>query len=173
MKTYSVLLNLGSNIPPAFTRIRDAAQLIAFTALYNCVASAAYHTPPWGYEHQDPFINIAITGISTMSPPELHKHLKEIEIRQGRIDRGLWQAREIDIDIILMDSEIIETPALSIPHPRFRNRRFVLQPSADIAAGWRDPVSGHTIAELLAACTDPAVITRETTPVLLEQRSLP
>jgi 2-amino-4-hydroxy-6-hydroxymethyldihydropteridine diphosphokinase len=86
---------------------------------------------------------------TTLTPPELLAHLKSIERAHGRRGGRRWGDRVIDLDIIGWSGGIWSSPALTIPHPEFRKRRFVLGPLCEIAAGWRDPVTHLTAAHLL------------------------
>jgi 2-amino-4-hydroxy-6-hydroxymethyldihydropteridine diphosphokinase len=94
----------------------------------------------------------AVAVVATMKePPALLKQLQAIETYFGRVRRGQrWQARTLDIDIIMWSGGIwtSEAPRLAIPHPHFRSRNFVLAPALSIAADWRDPLTGFTIRQL-------------------------
>ena len=95
------------------------------------------------------FLNAAATGESMLSAPAILDVLLAVEQRFGR-ERPYERApRTIDLDLILYGEEVITTEGLTVPHPRFRERRFVLEPLAEIAADWIDPVTGKTIGELL------------------------
>ena len=97
------------------------------------------------------FLNAAATGESMLSAPAVLDVLLAVEQRFGR-ERPYERApRTIDLDLILYGEEVIKTEGLTVPHPRFRERRFVLEPLAEIAADWIDPVTGKTIGELLRA----------------------
>ena len=115
---------------------------------------------------QPMFLNAAATGESMLSAPALLDVLLAVEQRFGRERPYVSASRTIDLDLILYGNEVIETEGLTVPHPRFRERRFVLEPLAEIAADWIDPVTGKTIGELLKALggserTRPTSSTRE------------
>lgn len=152
-----VVLSLGSNIEPRLRHILFAVELLR-PILTNIKVSRFYQTEPVGYTEQDPFINIAVAGNYNASPFELVEELQLVEQEIGRTAREKWHEREIDIDIILFGSEIIHTPMLTIPHSRFRERRFVLQPCCDVAPNATDPSTHKTLAELLAECSDTAAV---------------
>jgi len=81
--------------------------------------------------------------------------LLEIERRFGRVRPYPGAPRTLDLDLILYGSEVIDEAGLTVPHPRFRERLFVLRPLAEIAADWRDPVTGRTVGELADAVVSP------------------
>jgi 2-amino-4-hydroxy-6-hydroxymethyldihydropteridine diphosphokinase len=94
------------------------------------------------------FLNAAAVGESALSAAEILELLLAVEARFGRERPRPRAARTLDLDLIFYGSEIITAPGLTVPHPRFRERRFVLEPLAEIAADWIDPVSGKTVGEL-------------------------
>lgn len=96
------------------------------------------------------FLNAAAVGETTLSAPAVLDVLHAIERGYGRTRPYAGAPRTIDLDLILYGGDVIEMPGLSVPHPRFRDRRFVLEPLAELAPEWVDPVTGKTIEELLA-----------------------
>ena len=98
---------------------------------------------------QPAFLNAAATGDTTLTAQALLAALLEIERAAGRERPFPGAARTLDLDLILFGSTILQEPELTIPHPRFRERRFVLEPLAAIAPDLRDPVTSLTVAQLL------------------------
>jgi 2-amino-4-hydroxy-6-hydroxymethyldihydropteridine diphosphokinase len=97
------------------------------------------------------YANAAALVETAMMPRELLDHLKALEVDFGRRARGQrWRSRVLDLDIILWSGGMWEEAGLQIPHPRFRERNFVLMPASQIAPGWRDPITRYSIAHLRA-----------------------
>jgi 2-amino-4-hydroxy-6-hydroxymethyldihydropteridine diphosphokinase len=121
--------------------------------------SPVYETPAWGYEDQAPFLNMVLKAETELEPQALLAHLKRLEAGLGRTPSFRWGPRLIDIDILLYDALVLDTPDLTIPHARLHERAFVLVPLADLAPDLVHPVLGQSIEQLLAA-VDKAGITR-------------
>ena len=98
---------------------------------------------------QPSFLNAAAVGDTTLSAVDLLDALLRIEQGLGRERPYVGAPRTIDLDLILYGQDVVEEPGLCVPHPRFRGRRFVLGPLAEIAPEWIDPVTGQTVTQLL------------------------
>lgn len=144
-----MLLSLGSNQGDREAHLRVA--LDALSGLEDTdlrAVSHCYETEAWGKPDQPAFVNLAAEIETALGPLELLNAVKDIERALGREPAARWGPRNIDIDIILCEGVVLDTPELSVPHREFRNRAFVLDPLAEIAGETKDPVSGLTISEL-------------------------
>jgi 2-amino-4-hydroxy-6-hydroxymethyldihydropteridine diphosphokinase len=146
-----VAIALGSNVGDREQYLQDAiASLTPFVS--NLHLSRIFETDPVGMaDGQRRVVNAAATGQTTLSARDLLGRMLDVELELGRTRPHPGAARTVDLDLILYGRAVIdEAPSLIVPHPRFRERRFVLEPLADVASDWRDPVTGLTIAQLLA-----------------------
>jgi 2-amino-4-hydroxy-6-hydroxymethyldihydropteridine diphosphokinase len=141
---------LGSNLGDRHAHL-DFAVLRLRILLTGLRVSRYYETAPAGMTGpQPPFLNAAAVGETALGPRALLVALLEIERERGRERPHPNAARTLDVDLVLLGDCVIDEPGLVVPHPRFRERRFVLEPLAEIAPGMVDPVSRETIARLLA-----------------------
>ena len=149
-----VAIALGSNLGDRRQHLETAIDLL-MPHLRQALVSTFLDTPPEGVPDDQPrYLNAALVGEAQLLPATLLQRLLSIEEQLGRT-RPYWGApRIIDLDLILYGDSVIDEPGLIVPHPRFRERRFVLAPLAEIAESWRDPVSGKTIRELLNRLPD-------------------
>ena len=155
-------LLLGSNQGDRQSLLQQATDLIRQRVGSVACCSPLYETAPWGQfeEGEDqPFLNMAMAVDTAMDPQSLLSALKDIERDLGREiqhspPRLRYSSRPIDIDIILYGSLVLDSPELTIPHPRMRLRRFVLQPLCDIAPDAVHPLLKKTVHQLLEECPD-------------------
>ena len=149
MGTTSYAIALGSNRPGRHgPPVRELAAALAALGPLRAV-SPILHTEALGPSKRRYANAVAIVDTAE-SPPELLTRLKEIERSFGRRPGQRWGARVIDLDIILWSGGAWSDSTLTIPHPAFRDRGFVLAPLAAVAPAWRDPLTGRTVRQLLA-----------------------
>lgn len=144
-----VAIALGSNLGDRHRHLAWAAERLA-DGLDDVVVSSFIETEPVETrEPQPPYLNAAATARCALAPGDLLAWLLELERQRGRTRAGWHAARTLDLDLILYGDLVISRDDLALPHPRFRERRFVLEPLAEIAPDMRDPVTGASIANLL------------------------
>ena len=140
---------LGSNLGDSFTILEAALKALAQTPGVSLEArSQWYQTKAVGPPQPDYLNGCALITV-TLSPQSLLETLLQIEANFGRIRRERWSARTLDLDLLLFDAVILNTPTLQIPHPHMTERAFVLVPLAEIAPHWIEPISGKSIAQLV------------------------
>lgn len=145
------LVGLGANLGERHQTLDRAIAAIGETGQVRLSARSAWQetAPVGGPEGQDAFLNGAAVIETSLAPLALLKALQSIETQLGRVRGVRWDARRIDLDLLLYDEQILETPELTLPHPRMSFRRFVLAPAAEIAPHLRHPGIGWTVGELL------------------------
>jgi 2-amino-4-hydroxy-6-hydroxymethyldihydropteridine diphosphokinase len=145
------LLALGGNVGDARATLARAIEALCDGTDTRLVArSSDYLTPPWGVTEQPPFVNVCIAVETALSPQALLARAQSVERTFGR-DRAReqrWGPRSLDIDILAYDELVLDTPGLTLPHPRLLDRAFVLVPLAEIAP--ERVISGTSVREALA-----------------------
>jgi 2-amino-4-hydroxy-6-hydroxymethyldihydropteridine diphosphokinase len=144
----TVYLSLGSNVGDREQNLRDAISRLGPVGRVVSVSSF-YETEPVEVTEQPWFVNCAVEVETAKTPQEVMAILLGIEEKMGRRRSGKKGPRAIDMDILLFDDMVVDAPTLSIPHPAMRERRFVLEPLAEIAPGARHPGLKRTVRELL------------------------
>jgi 2-amino-4-hydroxy-6-hydroxymethyldihydropteridine diphosphokinase len=147
---HSSLISLGANLGNVRETMQSAKRLLedAFGQA-NLKFSHLYRTPPvGGPSGQQDFLNAVVAIESSRSAWEIWESVKQIESALGRHRLHRWEARRIDIDLLLHGTHRIWTPHLKVPHPRMCMRSFVLKPAQEIVPDWLEPVTGWTIQQL-------------------------
>ena len=144
-------LALGTNIGNKRRNMITAAALLAERVGDVLALSGFYETEPWGFQSENTFLNAALQLDTSLSPLELLKATQEIEIEMGRTQKsnGAYHDRIIDIDILLYDHLVLQTPELTLPHPLMHERLFVMEPLAEIAPNVIHPVFKKPVISLL------------------------
>ena len=143
-------LGLGTNIGNKRRNMITAAALLAERVGDVLALSGFYETEPWGFESENFFLNAAVKLKTSFSPLELLQITQQIEKELGRAEKsnGVYHDRIIDIDILLYDDEVLQTPELTLPHPLMLERKFVMDPFAEIAPFVVHPVLKERIIDL-------------------------
>jgi 2-amino-4-hydroxy-6-hydroxymethyldihydropteridine diphosphokinase len=152
-------LSLGSNVGDREQQLRDAIQRLETKGRVVAVSSF-YETEPVEFTDQAWFLNCAVALETSESPEELLTSILHIEKEMGRQRIQKKGPRNIDIDTLLYGDSVLDSPSLTIPHPAMHNRRFVLQPLAEIAPEVRHPILGKTIRELLGGLPEGQAVRR-------------
>ena len=144
-----IAVGLGSNLGDRAAHLTFAAARLR-AVLDDLVVSSFLETEPEHGVDQPRYLNAAAVGFSAADPGALLHRLLAIEREAGRRRPYPQAPRTLDVDLILAGRLVLQRPGIEVPHPRFRSRRFVLEPLAAIAPELVDPVSGRTVRELLA-----------------------
>lgn len=155
-KINHVFFLLGSNINPRLGYIGKSAELIEEYIGKILCQSDLYESEPWGFEADTNFLNQVIEVHTVFSADEVHNKAQQIERQMGR-KKGSgegYSSRNIDIDLLYFNDEVIHTENLVIPHPRLHERKFTLMPMVEIAPEFIHPVFKVSQRELLSRCSD-------------------
>lgn len=160
-----VAIALGSNLGDRRAHLEYALACLR-EHVSDLTASSIHETKAVAHEPQPDFLNSAVVGVTRLPARALLDVLLRIERERGRTrpERvasqeprdcapAVYAPRTLDLDLIFFGSNIVDEPGLTIPHPRFRERSFVLDPLSEVASDWIDPLTGMTVAELGARLT--------------------
>ncbi len=151
----TAFLSLGSNLGDRLANLKRAIEKIEEPSqIMVTKVSPVYETEPVGHENQGWFLNLVLQVETSLEPFALLERLSSIEDQMGRKREKRWGSRNIDLDILLYDTRMVNSERLTIPHPRMHERRFVLVPLAQIAPKLRHPRLKKNIEELLVCCRD-------------------
>ena len=151
----TAFLITGSNIGDRAANLQEALRLIKASGCNVIATSQIYETEAWGVSNQDAYYNQTLKIKTEMSAALLITTLLQIETVMGRIRKEKYSARNIDIDILFFNNDIINEKNLIIPHPRIQDRKFVLTPMAELAPLFIHPILKKTIKKLLMMSQDP------------------
>lgn len=146
-----VAIALGSNLGDRHAHLTWAVDVLR-GEVEGLTVSPFQSTAPVGVPGPQPdYLNAVAIGRTRLAARTLLDRLLALEAARGRVRTGRMTARTLDLDLILYGDRVIDEPGLVVPHPRFRERPFVLAPLAALAPRWRDPVTGETLARLWRA----------------------
>lgn len=155
LDTEKAYLLLGSNLGERNILLQAALEQIENRIGPVLLKSSLYETAAWGREDLPAFLNMAVVVETVFSPMPLLEEILAIEIDLGRVRHEKWGSRLIDIDIIFFGDQVIDAGnRLQIPHPYMQDRKFVLEPMAEIAPGYVHPVFKLTVSEILERLSD-------------------
>ena len=152
-----IYLSLGSNIGDREGNLRQAVERLASLDVRVLHASRIYETEPLDYKNQAWFLNQVVEAETALFPMQLLTRIGRVERELGRVRAVPKGPRTIDIDILFYAAAVVETARLEIPHPRIAERRFVLEPLAELAPDLRHPVTHRSVRQMLESAP-PAVV---------------
>jgi 2-amino-4-hydroxy-6-hydroxymethyldihydropteridine diphosphokinase len=147
--THILYLSLGSNLGDRLTNLHIAISSLP-PNIQLIAQSSIYETEPWGYSNQPVFLNLVIKAKTTLEPYKVLAYIKDIENSMGRLETFRFGPRLIDLDILFYDDLVLDSPQLTIPHPRLIERAFMLVPLAEIAPELHHPILRKTIQQLIS-----------------------
>ncbi|MFM7104114.1 MAG: 2-amino-4-hydroxy-6-hydroxymethyldihydropteridine diphosphokinase [Flavobacteriales bacterium] len=150
-----IYLSLGSNLGNRLELLSETRDFIEFNIGDIVNSSDVYETEPWEMENVEPFLNQVLSVRTAMSNTQIINEISEIDAFYGRKrSTEKYLSREMDVDVLFIEQEIIDTPKLKVPHPKISERRFILEPLCQIAPDFVDPLTQKTITSLLESCQD-------------------
>ena len=148
-------INIGSNIGDRRAALARAVAAVESTFGASARLSDIIESAPWGYHSDNAFLNLGLEIETGALPPlevlrRLHEAQRSVSTTPHRRPDGSYADRVIDIDLIAIGDCVVDTPELTLPHPRMHLRRFVLVPMMQLSPAWRHPLTGLTAAEMAA-----------------------
>lgn len=150
----TVILLLGGNIGDTHFYLKESIRLLEDHQCMLIDQSEIYQTEAWGVQNQTNYLNQALQISTPLSPHELLLRCQKIETKLGRIRKERWAERTIDIDLIFYNNTLVDTPTLTLPHPRYHLRNFVLQPLMDLIPEFVCPQFKKSIQEIYSHSPD-------------------
>jgi 2-amino-4-hydroxy-6-hydroxymethyldihydropteridine diphosphokinase len=154
--SHLIYLSLGSNLGDRLANLQNAISSLP-PNIQPLTRSSVYETSPWGYSDQPDFYNQVIKAETLFEPTDVLATIKNLEVSLGRQETFRFGPRLIDLDLLFFDTLILNSPKLTIPHPRITERAFVLVPLAEIAPDLIHPGVGKTIQQLKSSIDNSSV----------------
>ena len=156
----TVYISAGANLGDREQNLEKGLASLQQAGVLITKRSSLFETEPVGFREQPWFLNLALEAETVLSPMDLLDLCQKIELTLGRSRTFRGAPRLLDLDILFYGDQVIEDERLVIPHPRAAERRFVLEPLAQIAPAYVHPVIRRTVSSLLATCSDTSIVRR-------------
>jgi 2-amino-4-hydroxy-6-hydroxymethyldihydropteridine diphosphokinase len=150
----TVYLCIGGNLGNRLENLEETRMFLHFNFGDILNTSPVVESAAWGMDNAPAFLNQIVVIQTELSNADLLQEIAELDEFYGRVRGEGYQSREMDVDVLLIDEEVIDEEGFTVPHPRMHLRRFVLHPLAAIAPDLVHPTLGKSIAELLKECPD-------------------
>jgi 2-amino-4-hydroxy-6-hydroxymethyldihydropteridine diphosphokinase len=155
-----LLLSLGSNLGNRRENLELAIRELSVNFGPPLAVSLVYETQALGVENHPPYLNLIVAFETQLHPEKVLVQTQQIEMSSGRESKGDLKPRFLDIDLISLGNFVVQEGNLTLPHPRMKDRKFVLRPLSDVCPDWENPLDGKPVALLLQECPDNSWIQR-------------